>query len=505
MAEDEARLVTAHELSPIPYESALPKNYLISWWRGISLSIGLALGGTLVLVTGIALWSVRPKCPYFTSKPVEIVKKGEEYRYEIKACKANLGDRLEIKALQKHPWLEFQDNQDGIAILRGTNKGLNYIIVSSWDLQSNQQKTNIFGNFGNIEDISFSPDGQLLATVNTSNEIKLQVTDKATGKSDTQTFNLISYKDVSAFQERLIGWLKDFGFIYGLLVALMPGGYLIARWIAERNAKPPDFPPFPEPKEKTPTAISALNQGLEDEVQVAQAVHQGTLRDTNLPLTAFTETSKDFPVTARQMKQSWRYLYQLIWEGTPIELDVEATVNQTSRELILLHPVLKPHQVNRNELLLLLDQGSSMAPFHFLSERFAKTAIHAGRLARAEIYYFHNCPSQYLYHDPYHQVAESISEVLSRFHSEYTGVLIFSDAGAAHGAFSQERLDLTAEFLDRLRRQKLRYIAWFNPMPRARWTGTAGEISKLVPMFELSHQGLNEAIDVLRGKPTHPG
>ncbi|MHC5854504.1 hypothetical protein [Nostoc sp.] len=343
---------------------------------------------------------------------------------------------------------------------------------------------------------------ELLATVSTSSEVKLQVTDKATGKSDTQTFNLISRKDLSEFQKRLIELLIRFGFISGSLVALvLPGGYVIARLIIQRNAKSPNFPMIPQPDEETQTSISTLNQDIKDEVQVAQAIHQGTRSDTDLPLSSFIESNEYFPMTSRQMKQSWRYLRRFIREGPPIELDVEATVQQMSRQGMLLHPVLKPRRVNRNELLLLVDQDGSMAPFHSLSERLAETAIQGGRLGKAGIYYFHNCPSQHLYHDPYHQVAESIREVLAKLHSEYAGILIFSDAGAARGAFSRERLDLTAEFLDQLR-QKLRHIAWLNPVPRDRWTGTAGEIAKIVPMFEFNRQGLTQAIDVLRGKLT---
>ena len=328
----------------------------------------------------------------------------------------------------------------------------------------------------------------------------MQVTDKATGKSDIQTFKLRSY-DLSAFQEILVGWLIIFGMISSLFIPLMMAAYIIARQIAERKTKPTDFPPLPEPEEEMPTAISALNQGLEDEVQVAQAVHQVTPRGTDFTLNSFTQTNEYFPITSRQMKQNWRYLRRLIREGPPIELDVEATVNQICRKGMLVHPVLQPRRVNRNQLLLLVDQDGSMAPFHSLSERLVNTAIQGGRLGKAGIYYFHNCPSEYLYKDPYHQVAEPITEVLSVLHREYTGVMIFSDAGAARGAFNRERLELTAEFLQQLR-QKLRYVAWLNPMPRDRWQGTAGEIAKLVPMFELSRQGLNEAIDVLRGKPT---
>jgi WD40 repeat protein/uncharacterized protein with von Willebrand factor type A (vWA) domain len=748
-AEDEAaRLAT--EFSPVSPEPELPKNPIIALWRKISLPTRLALGGTLVLVTGIALWSVIPRkeCPYFTSRPPQFIQNGKEYNYQIKVCKAHPTDRVEIKALQKHPslTLKFNRNDDRTAILQGSKVEMDYVIVRLWDLRSKRSETKVFGNlrniknislspdgkylvtklnddtahlwdikdksrnifgnlqikdirfspdgkylvtklnddtahlwdikgksrniFGNlqIKDISFSPDGkhlvtklnddtahlwdikgksrnifgnlqvkdisfspdgkhlvtklkddtarlwdikgkspnifgnlqikdvrfspdkqhlvtmltdetarlwdiqgkqltdfdnsaikdvrfspdkqhlvtmltddtarlwniqgkqlqfpefddlklpgfdhlmvkdirfshdgQHLTTVSESSEVILQVSDLATRKKkDTQTFNLISTNEISELWKMLTPLLIIFSIGISLGILVLPGGYVIARLITQRNAKPPKFPLIPQPDEETQTSISALNQDIRDEVQVAKAIHQGTRSDTDLPLSSFTESNEYFPVTSRQMKQSWRYLRRFIREGPPIELDVEATVNQMSRQGMLLYPVLKPRRVNRNELLLLVDQDGSMAPFHSLSERLAESAIQGGRLGKASIYYFHNCPSQHLYQDPYHQVAEPIGEVLAKLHAEYAGILIFSDAGAARGAFSRERLDLTAEFLDQLR-QQLRHIAWLNPVPRDRWTGTAEEIAKIVPMFELSRQGLTQAIDVLRGKST---
>ena len=140
MAREEAELVPEiePELLPDAVKSDVRGNFLISWWSRISLPIRFAMGGMLVLVTGVALWSVRPirECPYFTSRPKEIVEK-EGYLYKIKACKTNPTDKLEIKALQKHPWLYFNDNKDGTAILKAKskNRGLRYTLVSSWDLQ----------------------------------------------------------------------------------------------------------------------------------------------------------------------------------------------------------------------------------------------------------------------------------------------------------------------------------------------------------------------------------
>ncbi|MEW6496164.1 MAG: hypothetical protein AB1589_27140, partial [Cyanobacteriota bacterium] len=77
----------------------------------------------------------------------------------------------------------------------------------------------------------------------------------------------------------------------------------------------------------------------DDEVQVAQAVKAA---DINEEITDrnFLLTSDYFPVTRRQMKQSWRYLRRPVREGIPTELDIEATVHQIGQQGVLLEPVL---------------------------------------------------------------------------------------------------------------------------------------------------------------------
>ncbi len=244
---------------------------------------------------------------------------------------------------------------------------------------------------------------------------------------------------------------------------------------------------------------SKLTLEVEDEVQVAKSLLQSTGKDEEIPETTFILTSEYFPVTKRQMQQCWRFLRRPIREGAPVELDVEATVNQVGREGILLHPVLVPPRVNRTKLLLLIDYGGSMVPFHALSHRLAETAVRGGRLGKADIYYFHNCPVDYLYPEPNNPgVVEAIS-ILDGMRSDNAAVLIFSDAGAARGGLNQERIELTKEFLQVLRK-KVRHIAWLNPMSSKRWQGTTAEsVALLVPMFAITRRGLQAAINVLRG------
>lgn len=251
------------------------------------------------------------------------------------------------------------------------------------------------------------------------------------------------------------------------------------------------------------TTAPELVLKIDDEVQVAKAVMQNTYGNADISYNQFVQTDEYFPVTRRQMKQSWRYLRRPIREGPAVELDIDATVKEIGREGIMLKPTLVPRRTNRAELLLLIDQGGSMVPFHALTRRLVETALRGGRLGKTGIYYFHNCPLEYLYHAPTHQGAERIQEILNRLRNERTGVLIFSDAGAARGGFNSERSDLTKAFINQFK-QHFRYIAWLNPIPRSRWFGTtAGQIMQLVPMFEISRRGLDDAISLLRGHSLH--
>jgi uncharacterized protein len=239
---------------------------------------------------------------------------------------------------------------------------------------------------------------------------------------------------------------------------------------------------------------------MEDEIQVAKAVMYAGGESDGSVESYLIQTDEYFPITRREMKQSWRYLRRLGREGPPVELNVEATVDEIGRRGMLLEPVLVPRRVNHAEVILLIDQGGSMVPFHSLSRRLAETALRGGRLGRAMIYYFHNCPEEYLYRDPAHQEGEPIQDILERLRNRRTGALIFSDAGAARGSLNPERVNMTDEFLLRLK-QQTHHIAWLNPMPRTRWYGTTGgEIGRLVPMFDISRRGLDDAISVLRGR-----
>lgn len=252
-------------------------------------------------------------------------------------------------------------------------------------------------------------------------------------------------------------------------------------------------------KSSTSNISRELTLEIEDLVRLVQVLSQATTKNNKIPNNnSFISTKEYFPVNVRQMKQTWRYLRRRVKMGQLRELDLEATVEQIGKQGMYLKPVLMPDRVNQTKLLLLIDQDGSMMPFHSLSRLLTNTALEGGHLGKTSIYYFHNCPLDYLYHDSNHQEAESISNIISHV-SKQTVVLIVSDAGAARGGYNQQRIELTKVFFKQLKK-KICHIAWLNPMPRERWQGTtAAKIAGFVPMFEVSHREFQYAIKALKG------
>ncbi|MDY6783722.1 MAG: hypothetical protein SW833_14470 [Cyanobacteriota bacterium] len=265
--------------------------------------------------------------------------------------------------------------------------------------------------------------------------------------------------------------------------------------LEDSSAEMPEMetPPADEPSEwETQPSLTP------EPVQAVQAV-RSSRRDRELKRPRHSLRTEYFPVTKRQMKQCWRYLRRPVREGVPTELNVEATVAKMGREGIFLEPVLMSPRTNRTDLVLTIDQEGSMVPFHPLSRQLVETAQRGGRLRQTRVFYFHDYPDEYLYRHPALLEAQPMSEVLEEM-GDRAAVLIVSDAGAARGNFDRERVESTEDWIGQLQ-QSRRYCAWLNPMPEESWPNTtASEIARLLPMFEMSRQGMSAAINVLRGR-----
>lgn len=202
------------------------------------------------------------------------------------------------------------------------------------------------------------------------------------------------------------------------------------------------------------------------------------------------------------MVYSWRYLQRGIPDGPADVLDVAATVDRAARDGFFFGPVYRRHERNHAHLLLLVDQGGSMTPFHMFTRELIETARDESTIEQIDCLYFQNVPAGTLARDPYLTEPVALEQALEPYSGD-TSVLIVSDAGAARKRRVPERARATAEFLYHLK-QHTNLVAWLNPMPKTRWAGTTARIiAYMVPMFQMDADGLSSAIDALRGQFIH--
>jgi uncharacterized protein len=206
------------------------------------------------------------------------------------------------------------------------------------------------------------------------------------------------------------------------------------------------------------------------------------------------------PISQREMAGIWRHLRHPQRTGVLEDLDVEGTIDSICRTGIFIRPRLQARRRNQAKLVVLIDQQGSMAPFTPLVNALIESIERGGLLGKVSLYYFHDCPEGFLYEHP--SLTSPLSlEVVLNSQAKNNSVLIISDAGAACGYYDGTRLADTKAFIKTLGTYTYLY-AWLNPMPPNRWLATTAEdIATIVPMFYLDKEGLNDAVNILRGHP----
>jgi uncharacterized protein with von Willebrand factor type A (vWA) domain len=204
-------------------------------------------------------------------------------------------------------------------------------------------------------------------------------------------------------------------------------------------------------------------------------------------------------VNENRLKHTWRFFRKPEKEGYTDELDIDATVKEIAKQGFLFKPVFVPSKVNKATLITLIDHDGSMAAFDKLAKCIVETSTRGGTVSNI-VYYFYNIPHDRLFKNTAHTRAEKKETILKDLEKREAAVLIISDAGAARGRFSAERVDLTEDFIEELKKRTHR-IAWINPMPQQRWkNASAHYIKSFVPMFEANEVGISNAVKLLRGK-----
>jgi uncharacterized protein with von Willebrand factor type A (vWA) domain len=224
----------------------------------------------------------------------------------------------------------------------------------------------------------------------------------------------------------------------------------------------------------------------------------------------FRDYRTDATLDLRQWKVALRRLRRWTRDGTPSELDLDETIDETCKNAGEIELVFRPPRRNNVRLLLLMDVGGTMDPYFEPMSRLV-TALHEEHgLRELRALYFHNCIYDRLYRNAYLTSDESIPTAdLFRQHDPRWKALIVGDA-AMHPAELMEpygnidpRRETATPGIQWLQRilDHFERVVWLNPDAPASWdsTPTTRALKKMFPMFHLSVDGLSEAVAALVG------
>jgi uncharacterized protein with von Willebrand factor type A (vWA) domain len=219
----------------------------------------------------------------------------------------------------------------------------------------------------------------------------------------------------------------------------------------------------------------------------------------------FRNYRSDLVLDVRQIKMALRGLRQLSRIGPEDELDLERTIGATCKNAGEIEMVWARSRKNAVKLLLLMDVGGSMVPFARLCSQLFSAAHSSTHFKDFQYFYFHNCIYDNLYQDIERQEAVSTDHLLRILEPDYKVVLV-GDARMAmqelterYGAiYYYERNEIPGLLRLKQIAEHFTHCVWINPEEPYYWNHpTVMVVEKLFPMFELTLDGLGQAVKKL--------
>ena len=282
-----------------------------------------------------------------------------------------------------------------------------------------------------------------------------------------------------------------------------------------------DPPAGREPDTKLPPAgepdgdvsISLGQRSGPDDMAVKPSVTAASL-SPDTPSRTFLLGNEYFPVANRYLRQNWRNLKNRQEINEFADIDLQATITGIAKTGQFWKFEYQKKTQNLLSLFIFLDQGGSMAAAEAFGKELTDSALESGAHSGCRPYYFYNLPAEgvyagkktYILYNEDQTESFPIASLFGKLNKNNIVVLVYSDAGALRGArgeIAEKRKEQTKEFLRYLMKTTA-YTAWLNPVPRDRWKGTCAQEIALafdeMPMFEATGKGIEQAVNVLKGK-----
>ena len=222
----------------------------------------------------------------------------------------------------------------------------------------------------------------------------------------------------------------------------------------------------------------------------------------------YRDYSQEGPLTQAQIGEALKRLRNMVPVGPKDQVNIDKTIYQTMKNAGEIEIIFDRSFKDRLKVILAIDNGGwSMDPYVEL----VQTLFNYGRAQFKELktFFFHNTIYDNLWEDPPRYRKPCKVDDLIRLDPE-TRFIIVGDASmapyelmATDGSIHIEERTMKPSY------ERLRFIAdtfphsvWLNPKLSNEWpyTRTIGMISEIFPMFELTIDGLENAVSYMMQK-----
>ena len=220
----------------------------------------------------------------------------------------------------------------------------------------------------------------------------------------------------------------------------------------------------------------------------------------------FRDYDDQIELGTRNFKVALRRLRRFARQGADLELDLDDTIRKTARNAGYLDIQMIPERHNNVKVLMLLDVGGSMDDHISRVEELFSAA--SSEFRNLEVYYFHNCPYEYLWKSNRRRQMERFEtwDILRKFNADWRLIMVGDASMSPYeilqpgGSVEHYNKESGAEWLKRMI-QAWPKAAWLNPEPQASWQYRQSTtlIRNIVQdkMFPVTVSGIEQAMRLL--------
>jgi len=222
----------------------------------------------------------------------------------------------------------------------------------------------------------------------------------------------------------------------------------------------------------------------------------------------YRDYSQEGPMTASQIGEALKRLRNMVPVGPRDRVNVEKSIYATMKNAGEIDIVFDRSMMDRLKVILAIDNGGwSMEPYIDLVQTIFNYA--RAQFKDLKIFFFHNTIYSKLWEDPQRRSKPFLADDFVRLDPE-TRFIIVGDASMApyelmgiNGSIHYEERSGKPSF-DRLRSiaKLFPHSVWINPVLADEWqyTQTISMIKDIIPMYELTLEGLEKAVKSIMRK-----